>query len=194
MRQRPTGHAISVKYAARRPGVLRRWHWQTGPVGNAVRIATNEISEQELEGLFAQADPHPLIDEIPDALRAWLLPISWDLTRLWHLDGRATGVPVAALRWHYDLPWWRGGDRAWFRVRPAEFIAAPERFPDHARRVASADLSFPLYGLRRRGRVQILDGIHRLVRADQLGHETMSVVLVTAPQLATILVSAGGST
>lgn len=150
-------------------------------------IATAELDEVELAQVLRRSVPHPQLDEIPTSLRPWLLPVAWDRDRLWSIAKPPAHVTVERLRWHYDLPWWRGEDRRWFQVRPADYLAGPERFPEHAARVAAADLTFPLHGLRRRGRVQILDGIHRLVHADQRGLSHVDVVILSIDDVRTIV-------
>lgn len=152
----------------------------------AVKIGV-EVSEAQLADVFALAQPHDLLHQIPDELRDWVLPVNWNRERLWALQDPVLAVEIGSLRWHYDLPWWRDEDRRWFQVRPADFIEDPGRFPEHARRVDAADLRLPLHGMRRRGRVQVLDGIHRLVLADRLGRNTVDVMLLTSDDLAEIV-------
>ena len=123
--------------------------------------------------------PHHLLADIPAALRGWLLPIAWDRERLWALDLPRRRLRLEELRWHFDLPWWRK-DGVWFRVTPREFLARPEAHPEHAGRVANADLAYPVHVVMRHGRWLILDGIHRLVKAEMTGSEDIAV-LTLAP-------------
>ena len=52
---------------------------------------------------------------------------------------------------------------------PARVSSRSGRAPEHADRVGSADLSYPLHVVPRHRRWLILDGIHRLVKAEMLG-------------------------
>lgn len=149
--------------------------------------SVEDLAESVLAELFAGAQPHPRLAEIPSELSDWLLPVSWDRERLWAVDRHTRTTRIDSLRWHYDLPWWRAEDGRWFQVRPAEFLRSPHEFPEHVRRVAAADLRYPLHGIRRRGRIQVIDGIHRLVHADQLNRETVEVILLTAEDLTAIM-------
>jgi len=83
------------------------------------------------------------------------------------------------------LPWWRH-DGVWFQITPRQFQAQPAAYPEHAARVANADLSYPLHVVLRRGRWVILDGIHRLTKAEMLGHEDVRVSTLTPVQIAMI--------
>ena len=152
-------------------------------------------AESDLAELIGRARPHRLDRAIPDEVRPWLLPFDWDRDRLWSIQTPVREVAIADLRWHYDLPWWTSGDEpvplprttadappvagAWFKVRPADVIAAPARYRRHTAKVDAVELEFPLHGLWRRDRWLILDGIHRLVCADRAGHTSVQVVTLS---------------
>jgi hypothetical protein len=67
-------------------------------------------------------------------------------------------------------------------------LAAPATYPEHSRRIRDADLSFPLHVVRRRQRWLVMDGIHRLARADFDGVPTVAVHIVTPAVLRLVLV------
>ena len=144
------------------------------------------MPSDELDPLLERLPRHRLFAEIPAALRRWLLPIEWDRDRLWALDLPRRRLTVEELRWHFDLPWWRHGG-AWFQVTPRDFLAQPTAYPEHAERVANADLSHPLHVIRRRGRWLILDGIHRLAKAEMLGLSDVDVSTLAPEDLANIV-------
>lgn len=101
------------------------------------------MAAEELDLVLERLPRHPRFAAIPTALRDWLLPIDWDRERLWALDLPRRRLELQELPWHLDLPWWRR-DGVWFQVTPREVIAAPTAHPEHAHRVRSADLSYPL--------------------------------------------------
>ncbi len=146
-----------------------------------------DLDEEALSTLLRRARPHPLAAAIPSTLRPWLLPASWDQARLWSVARPPTTSRVTDLRWHYELPWWRGNDNRWFSVSPRDYLENPAEFPEHESRISSSDLAFPLHGVRRRGRIQLLDGIHRLVRADGLGRLNVDVILLSLEDIAGII-------
>lgn len=140
-------------------------------------------SESSVEAACSIAAPHPLLSEIPPTLAPWLLPIAWDRERLWAIDRTPVGMELEHLRWLYALPLWRGSDRRWFRVSPDQFLVAPAAHPEHARRVADADLRFPIHVLWRRDRWMVLDGVHRLVKADLLGRKAIEAIVISAADI-----------
>ena len=151
---------------------------------NAARLSVMAV--EELERLLERLPRHHLFAEIPSALRGWLLPIEWDREPLWALDLPRRRLGVEELRWHLDLPWWRRNG-AWFQVTPRDFLAQPRAHPEHAERVANADLSYPLHVIRRHQRWLILDGIHRLVKVESLGLTDVAVSTLTPADLAQIV-------
>jgi hypothetical protein len=141
---------------------------------------------EELELQLKRLPRHHLFAQIPPALRGWLLPIEWDRELLWALDIPHRRLELEELRWHFELPWWRRNG-VWFEVTPREFLARPEAHPEHADRIANADLSYPLHVIRRGRRWLILDGIHRLVRAEMLGLSDIAVSTLVPTDLAKIV-------
>ncbi len=65
-------------------------------------------------------------------------------------------------------------------------VALPTAHPEHADRVANADLSYPLHVVLRRQRWLILDGIHRLVKAEMLGLSEIVVATLSPADVAKV--------
>lgn len=107
----------------------------------------------------------------------------WSRERLWALDLRVEPVAVEDLRWQLALRWWSFEDVP-FAVSPDEVRADPWRYrAQHARTIA-ADLSFPISVLARpHGVLTVLDGVHRLLKADLLGYHTLPVKKLPMAQL-----------
>lgn len=132
--------------------------------------------------------PFPLLDQLPDALRDVILDFQWDLDRLHALELPARPVAVDELRWHLDLPFWMVNGRP-FQVRPREVAENPGRFDGQWERTMAADLRFPLAGrVRTDGRIVILDGVHRLLKAAVLRIPTVNVRILTESDLGAIAV------
>lgn len=146
----------------------------------------DRMSADELEAQLERLPRHHLFSEIPPALRGWVLPIAWDRDRLWALDLPRCRLDLGQLRWHLDLPWWRR-DGVWFQLTPRDFLREPRAHPEHEERVANADLGYPPQVIRRKGRWLILDGIHRLVRAEMLGLRDMEVLTLAPADLTGIV-------
>lgn len=142
-----------------------------------------------LDAMLRRFVPHRLADQVPAQLRPWLLPIEWQRERLWSLDLPRKRLRIEELRWHLELPWWRHDGR-WFAVSPRDVQAQPLAYPEHADRIVNADLACALHVVRRRGRWLVLDGIHRLTKAEMLGYGDLEVFALSPRDIVGIARSA----
>jgi hypothetical protein len=123
-----------------------------------------------------------LVAMMPAALREVFPPYRWQLAKLWELDLRVEPVEVADLVWMFDLPLWQlDGER--FRVTPNQVAETPMNYRAHYQRVMDADLDFPVNLVAYRGRLVVLDGIHRLLKAHFLRRRWIDGTIATATQL-----------
>lgn len=136
---------------------------------NADRTAP-DVSFEELVGMM------------PEALREVFPPYRWQLAKLWELDLKVEPVEIADLVWMFDLPLWQlEGER--FKVTPHQVAETPMNFRAHYQRVMDADLDFPINLVAYRGRLVVLDGVHRLLKAHFLRRRWIAGTIATATQL-----------
>lgn len=83
-------------------------------------------------------------------------------------------IPVSKLIWHMDVPVWPD-ETGPYHASPNQVLSDPVRFAEEAARIKAADLSYPLEVFENKGRLMILDGIHRLARAVTEGQTEMRV-------------------
>jgi hypothetical protein len=142
----------------------------------------------DLERALRDFRPHRLATSIPPELRGWILEIEWDRDRLWKIQRPPTSVAMGQLRWHLDLPWWRGGDDDWFKVRPRDVLSDPAGFPEHHARLTRADLRWPIHIIYRRDRWLILDGVHRCAKAELLEADHINAIVLIPSDLPTFAI------
>ncbi len=119
--------------------------------------------------------PFPLLDVMPASLRSVMPGFLWSRERLWALELPVERVAVDELRWHLALPMW-SFDGVPFAITPEQVRADPGRYHLQHARTMAADLAFPVDALARpRGALTLLDGVHRLLKADMLGRRTVDV-------------------
>jgi hypothetical protein len=136
-----------------------------------------------------RAAPRVSRDELlamtPQIIRQALPMLFWDIRRLWALDRPVRPVPVADLAWLLDLPLWQlNGVR--FQISPNRVRAEPGRFPDHLRRVMGADLGHPIHLVQHNGRLVVLDGFHRLLKAAIQSRDNIDAITLSQPDLESI--------
>ncbi|MFC0672715.1 hypothetical protein [Brachybacterium hainanense] len=132
--------------------------------------------------------PFPLLAQVPRELRGVILDFRWDLARLHALDLPAREVATEELAWHLPLPFW-AADGAPFQVSPMQVMRDPARYADQWRRTLDADLDIPLdCRIGQGGRLTILDGVHRLLKATASGRRTVEVRVLSDADLDRIAV------
>jgi hypothetical protein len=114
--------------------------------------------------------PFPL--PIPPELAPYILDFHWSVERLHSLDLPSVDLPVADLAHHLDLPFWAYDGP--FQVSPHQVQQDPLKYQAQYAHTLAADLRYPLDVVRRQdGRMTVLDGVHRLLRAEMSGFEVV---------------------
>ena len=106
------------------------------------------------------------------------------------LDLPTEPFPIARLAWHFDVPLWPDGERA-YQVTPRQVLLQPHRFAADYARTRAASLVFPIEITFFKRRWLILDGVHRLLKAHELGHEDILVRKVPKAFLRTMGIETG---
>jgi hypothetical protein len=136
-----------------------------------------------------RAAPRVSRDELlamtPEVIRETFPMVPWDMARLQALELPVQRVAVQDLAWQFDFPLWQlNGIR--FQVSPRQVRDDPARFPDHLRRVMASDLSYPVHLVRHRGRLVVLDGFHRLLKAALQGRTQINAMVLSQEDLESI--------
>jgi hypothetical protein len=153
-----------------------------GDRGRSYRILQAPVMRRDP---LLDTKPFALWPKMPPVMQALLPNATWDRARLHQLELPIVELPVARLRWQLDLPWWRVGDRR-FAVTPNQVRIDPERHAMHWRRTLDADLAYPI-DLLAGDRLVMLDGVHRLLKADILGMSTIAAHILDDARFAEIV-------
>lgn len=120
----------------------------------------------------------------PEDLRGIWPDADWDNARLHALALPIEMLPLERLTWILEHPVWSSKPPApRFDLRPVDVVAKPGEHAVHARRIADADLRWPLLVHDLNGRLVVIDGLHRLVRAQGDGLASVAVQRVSRAQL-----------
>ena len=126
-----------------------------------------------------------LVAMTPEVIRQTLPIVPWKIGKLWALELPVQRIAVGDLAWLLDLPLWqKNGTR--FQVSPAQVRADPSRFPDHLRRAMASDLEQPINLVKHNGRLVVLDGYHRLLRAAIEGRPEIDAMVLSQRELESI--------
>lgn len=96
----------------------------------------------------------------------------WDTEKLWNMDLPVEKVLVDELVWMLKLPFWtHNGSQA--VLKPTEVKKDPEKYGDQYTQTMQSDLSHPISIIFLNDRWVIMDGLHRLLKANILGHKAI---------------------
>lgn len=108
--------------------------------------------------------PHPTLANKPPELQGLLYDFWWELEKLHALELPTRTVSISELLWHLDLPYWKHNGRP-FQITPRQVMDAPNDYSEQYQRTHSADLRYPITVREVDGRILIIDGVHRLLKA-----------------------------
>ncbi|MGC4105280.1 MAG: hypothetical protein QM753_02845 [Thermomicrobiales bacterium] len=129
---------------------------------------------------------------IPDDLIPWMAPFWWNLDRLLALDLPIAQQQMSELRQFLAVRYWRAGQRSGlFHVNAWDVLAHPEIHADHWQRTMDTNLCYPLTGYRMHDRLILLDGYHRLLKAEATGVESLPIVTVPESKIDGVLIREG---
>ena len=114
---------------------------------------------------------------MPAELKYVLMPFVWRLELLRGLDLERIEIDVSSYAWMLDLPLWQY-EGEWFAVTPRQVRDDRGRFHEQWARTQRADLRWPVHVTRRDGRLVIIDGVHRLLRATHEGVDRLPAFLL----------------
>ena len=117
------------------------------------------------------------MNDYPDIIQSYWYSIDWDVAEIWALDLPVSDCPISDLVWHLDAPVWPGPDGN-YTVTPRQVLENPNKHAAEALRIDKADTNFPLDVYRNRGKLMILDGIHRLAKLVRAGATDIDIRVV----------------
>lgn len=129
---------------------------------------------------------------IPDALVPWMAPFWWESSRLFALDLPVSQLPITELRQFLAVPYWRASKSSdLFQLTARDVLADPETHATHWQRTLAVDLRYPLTCYRMGERLLLLDGFHRLLKAQATGVDSLPVMVVPEMEIDSVLVRDG---
>lgn len=111
---------------------------------------------------------------IPEIIQEVGFDFRWSDEKVWDLDYPSVEIPISDLSWHFDMPFWNLDDEK-YTLTPNQVISDPIKFKVEYDRTMAADLSYPIDIMENKGRLLILDGLHRLVKAKIKGYDRVRV-------------------
>lgn len=107
----------------------------------------------------------------PEIVEKYWYSIDWDVNKLWSLDLPVVEVRMEVLEWHLDVPIWPDNNGVPYSVTPRQVLEEPNLYLRESNRIVRSNLEYPLDIFQNKGKIMILDGVHRLAKAWQAGQK-----------------------
>ncbi len=128
-----------------------------------------------------------LDQSIPKALADNCLECVPPNEKVWALNIPITKMLISTLNWQFDIPFWKHGNKK-YAITPNQVISNKSKYSYQFNRIMNADLKYPIdITKNHKGKWEILDGLHRLVKARIIGLTTVNVRKVSSKQLKKLL-------
>lgn len=112
----------------------------------------------------------------PDQIKEVGFDFEWDEKKVWALDVPSTTVDIDQLIWHLDVPFL--SENKEYDLTPREVLGNPGEHDKEYYRMMQSDLIHPIDVMENKGRLLILDGLHRLMKAFVQGQKNVSVRVI----------------
>jgi len=112
--------------------------------------------------------------ELPKIIQEIGFDFGWSEEKVWELNVPTEEMPIDMLAWHFGIPFW-STECGYYDLKPQEVIDNPQEHKKEYERTMRADLKYPIDVMENKGRLLILDGLHRLTKAKIIGIDTVQV-------------------
>ncbi len=112
--------------------------------------------------------------KLPKIIKDVGFDFGWSEEKVWVLDVPTEEMDIEELVWHFEIPFWNTSS-GYYDLKPSDVLAVPGKHKAEFEKIMRADLSYPLDIMWWKNRWLLLDGLHRLVKAKQLGMEKIKV-------------------
>lgn len=114
---------------------------------------------------------------IPKSVLEYGLPFDWDEEDVWKLNVEVSTISIDKLSWHFDIPFWDYEDN-FYAITPNDVINDKDKYHEHYERIIASDINYPIDVIEYKGRLVILDGLHRLVHLKIEGIKDVKVRII----------------
>lgn len=124
--------------------------------------------------------------EFPKIIEEVGFDFRWDNKKVWRLQVPVEEIDIFKLEWHFQIPFWNTKN-GYYDLKPIDVINFPKNHQEEYERTMKADLSHPIDIMENKGRLLILDGLHRLVKAKILGNSKVQVRKIPRSKIPNII-------
>lgn len=103
---------------------------------------------------------------------------NWEEEKIWSLDLPIQEINVERLLWHLDVPYWENDASNRWTVTPRDVMNQKAGTSREQAKTINADTSFPIDLFENKGKLFVLDGLHRLIKLLAEGESKIKVRII----------------
>jgi hypothetical protein len=124
---------------------------------------------------------------LPKIIKENCIEFEWKNKKIWQLHLPIEKMKISRLAWQFKIPFWSIGNKK-YGLTPNEFMKNPKNYPSHYKRISNLDLQHPIDIIKnKKNKWEILDGLHRLVKAKMMGKKEVKVRKIPQSKVKEIL-------
>ena len=123
---------------------------------------------------------------LPQIIKGVGFDFSWDVAKVWKLDVPVVEIDINKLTWHFDIPFYSNNGQR-YSLKPKDVIDNPSQYPQEQTKMDRVGLNYPIDIMENKGRLLILDGLHRLMKIYTRGDKTVMVRIIPRDMIPDIL-------
>ncbi|MBQ6437978.1 ParB-like nuclease domain-containing protein [bacterium] len=122
---------------------------------------------------------------IPQSVLESGFDFNWDEKDVWALNYPPQEISIDQLAWHFAVPFWNWAGQEYV-LTPNQVMAAPQKYQAEYDRIMAADTAYPIDVMENKGRLVILDGLHRLAKLKLQGCTQVPVRIIPRSEIKNI--------
>lgn len=124
-------------------------------------------------------------NEIPKSVLEYGFDFDWDEKTVWKLNYPEEDLDINKLAWHFEIPFWDWNDKR-YNLTPNQVLNDTEKYQEQYARIMNSDISYPIDVMENKGRLVILDGLHRLAKCKILRMNKVKVRIIPRGEIKNI--------
>lgn len=124
-------------------------------------------------------------NEIPTSVLEYGFDFSWDEEAVWKLNYQAEEIALEELEWHLKIPFWDWNNKG-YNLTPNQVLNDPDKYQEQYERIMNSDITYPIDVMENKGRLVILDGLHRLAKCKILRMSKVKVRIIPREEIKNI--------
>lgn len=124
-------------------------------------------------------------NKIPTSVLEYGFDFNWDEKKVWELDYPTEELDIEKLEWHFKVPFW-DWDNKRYNLTPNQVLNDSKKYQEQYERIMNSDISYPIDIMENKGKLVILDGLHRLTKCKILRMTKVKVRIIPREEIKNI--------